>query len=150
MSNPCLNGGTCVDRLGKYICACPVGYEGLNCDIGKSLYLYCHVILGCFSIIRFSALTKMESFQNMQKGINCTNKKKDIGLHKEVKLTQECWMSVPTVATSIFHLFLVIGNIHAQFKRLSCCTVINITLYIPIYQRKLNFNMNNYKLSKTR
>ncbi|XP_062383232.1 coagulation factor VII isoform X2 [Sardina pilchardus] len=31
-SNPCLNGGTCVDQVNAYICICPSGFEGRNCD----------------------------------------------------------------------------------------------------------------------
>ena len=34
LSNPCRNGGTCVERFGSHTCTCPVGYEGHNCEIG--------------------------------------------------------------------------------------------------------------------
>lgn len=30
--NPCLNGGTCQDRITDYTCVCPTGYGGRNCD----------------------------------------------------------------------------------------------------------------------
>uniref|UniRef100_A0A8D1VJ47 Coagulation factor VII n=1 Tax=Sus scrofa TaxID=9823 RepID=A0A8D1VJ47_PIG len=31
-SNPCLNGGSCEDQLQAYICFCPEGFEGRNCE----------------------------------------------------------------------------------------------------------------------
>ena len=34
-SDPCQNGANCSQAEGSYICACPPGYTGLNCDIGK-------------------------------------------------------------------------------------------------------------------
>ena len=38
MSNPCLNGATCVDNgaYDKYICTCPDGFHGERCQ-GKQL-----------------------------------------------------------------------------------------------------------------
>ena len=36
-SNPCQNGGTCVDGLD--ICNCAKGYNGANCEIGKCLQI---------------------------------------------------------------------------------------------------------------
>ncbi len=30
-SNPCLNGGTCVDIINGYTCTCPQYYNGTNC-----------------------------------------------------------------------------------------------------------------------
>ena len=35
-SNPCQNGGSCVDGIGSYSCSCPTGYEGDHCQIGKT------------------------------------------------------------------------------------------------------------------
>uniref|UniRef100_A0A4W3JXS0 Fibulin-7-like protein n=1 Tax=Callorhinchus milii TaxID=7868 RepID=A0A4W3JXS0_CALMI len=31
-SNPCKNGGTCVDDINRYACLCPPGWVGYNCD----------------------------------------------------------------------------------------------------------------------
>jgi hypothetical protein len=31
-SNPCQNGGTCVDGVNSYTCQCQPGYEGTNCE----------------------------------------------------------------------------------------------------------------------
>ena len=35
-SNPCVNGGSCVDGIGSYSCICPTGYEGDQCEIDKN------------------------------------------------------------------------------------------------------------------
>uniref|UniRef100_A0A8D2J5L2 Coagulation factor IX n=1 Tax=Varanus komodoensis TaxID=61221 RepID=A0A8D2J5L2_VARKO len=32
-SNPCQNGGTCKDDISNYVCWCPAGYEGRNCEL---------------------------------------------------------------------------------------------------------------------
>jgi hypothetical protein len=31
-SSPCKNGGTCVNSPGKYVCQCPPGFIGVNCQ----------------------------------------------------------------------------------------------------------------------
>nr|XP_009683154.1 PREDICTED: coagulation factor IX isoform X1 [Struthio camelus australis] len=31
--NPCKNGATCKDAVSSYVCWCPAGYEGRNCEI---------------------------------------------------------------------------------------------------------------------
>ena len=33
-SNPCLNGATCIDGVGSYICECKDGWEGSHCEAG--------------------------------------------------------------------------------------------------------------------
>lgn len=35
-SQPCVNGGECIDEVDHYSCSCPSGYEGVNCQTGKS------------------------------------------------------------------------------------------------------------------
>ena len=37
---PCKNGGTCIQPTNNgYICKCPIGYTGNNCELGKWIYL---------------------------------------------------------------------------------------------------------------
>ena len=30
--DPCVNGGTCIDEIGKYSCMCVDGFAGINCQ----------------------------------------------------------------------------------------------------------------------
>lgn len=52
-SNPCSNGGTCLDRVGEFQCICPVGYAGSRCEtqvkLGKSYCLF-FLLLSLFYI----------------------------------------------------------------------------------------------------
>jgi len=43
--NPCLNGGTCQNAIGQFICTCPTGYSGATCN------RYCNAILDVVFII---------------------------------------------------------------------------------------------------
>lgn len=38
-SNPCRNGGTCVDGLASFTCVCLPSYAGLYCEEGKFLLI---------------------------------------------------------------------------------------------------------------
>ena len=33
--NPCLNHGKCVDGVNSYVCKCPRGFAGVNCEKSK-------------------------------------------------------------------------------------------------------------------
>ena len=46
-SNPCENGGTCVDKFNNYTCTCAPGYTGRNCEVG----MYSRVRLVCFNLL---------------------------------------------------------------------------------------------------
>ncbi|XP_053563748.1 coagulation factor VII [Bombina bombina] len=41
LSNPCKNGGSCFDQYQAYFCACPLGYEGRNCEKDLNSTLKC-------------------------------------------------------------------------------------------------------------
>ena len=34
-SNPCLNNGTCVDKINSFNCTCPGGFTGNRCETGN-------------------------------------------------------------------------------------------------------------------
>ena len=36
--NPCVNNGTCIDRVHGYNCTCVPGFKGRNCSISKFCY----------------------------------------------------------------------------------------------------------------
>ena len=38
-SNPCRNGGNCVQLVGSYICTCQAGFTGDNCENGNFRFL---------------------------------------------------------------------------------------------------------------
>ena len=43
LSSLCTNGGHCLTALNSYICQCPTGHGGINCEIGRLLLLQMHV-----------------------------------------------------------------------------------------------------------
>ena len=42
-SNPCLNGGKCIDEVDKHSCECLPGYKGEKCEIGKADITLCNL-----------------------------------------------------------------------------------------------------------
>ena len=38
-SSPCQNGGSCVDIIYGYYCACKSGFHGLHCEQGELTYI---------------------------------------------------------------------------------------------------------------
>ena len=53
-SSPCQNGATCFDHNGGsgYVCLCPAGFEGTNCENGT--YIYHFYFLYFLTLITFS------------------------------------------------------------------------------------------------
>nr|XP_033801511.1 coagulation factor IX [Geotrypetes seraphini] len=43
-SNPCLNGGSCKDDMGTYVCWCQEGYKGKNCEL--EMPVICSILNG--------------------------------------------------------------------------------------------------------
>lgn len=37
LSQPCMNGGTCRDRVASYLCECEDGFSGQRCQTGNTL-----------------------------------------------------------------------------------------------------------------
>ena len=52
-SEPCLNGGSCIDRFDGYTCLCKMGYTGVDCekDIDECLVVSCSNNSYCINVI---------------------------------------------------------------------------------------------------
>lgn len=53
-SNPCQNGGSCLDRFNMFVCECPPGYSGPVCDTNVRLLKF-----NPFISIQFCRLIKV-------------------------------------------------------------------------------------------
>ncbi|XP_078597376.1 uncharacterized protein LOC144873691 [Branchiostoma floridae x Branchiostoma japonicum] len=86
-SNPCQNGGTCINMENAYRCQCPEQYKGKNCDTERNCYSFpCH--LGGTCIEGTSATPSIS-------GRNCTCPRGSSGVSceddiDECSLTQNC------------------------------------------------------------
>lgn len=36
-SSPCMNGGTCKDKVNSFVCMCPPVFTGLYCETGQRI-----------------------------------------------------------------------------------------------------------------
>lgn len=43
LDRPCLNGGSCTNTPGSYVCKCLQGFHGINCEFGKYKYIYIYI-----------------------------------------------------------------------------------------------------------
>ena len=41
-SNPCGDGGTCIDYLGYYVCLCPEGMDSSILSLCPNIYIFCN------------------------------------------------------------------------------------------------------------
>ena len=53
-SLPCLNGGTCVDQVNRYMCECTLSFSGVYCEIGA----YSHMVDSTEEILSFTFVYK--------------------------------------------------------------------------------------------
>ncbi|XP_078607293.1 uncharacterized protein LOC144879573 isoform X3 [Branchiostoma floridae x Branchiostoma japonicum] len=60
-SNPCQNGGDCVqaDGTGRYDCSCPARFEGVNCETIKYTHFGCFVASGGLWLV-YQAMQSLE------------------------------------------------------------------------------------------
>ena len=76
-SNPCQNGSTCFDNNGGsgYVCLCPAGFEGTNCENGTSFswhYLnYCNYTRSLNMLI--IVLYILYALSSLSSALSCIN-----------------------------------------------------------------------------
>ncbi|XP_044142354.1 coagulation factor VII [Bufo gargarizans] len=76
LSNPCNNGGTCYDEYQSYMCLCPEGYEGRNCETNRNDTLKCEYENGeceqlCHDTATIRNCSCMEGYALAEDGTSC-------------------------------------------------------------------------------
>ncbi|XP_071991707.1 coagulation factor VII-like isoform X2 [Engystomops pustulosus] len=76
LSNPCNYGGTCYDEYQSYMCLCPEGYEGRNCEIIINETLVCEKDNGqceqlCMNTPTIRQCSCMEGYALGEDGTSC-------------------------------------------------------------------------------
>ncbi|KAM3934859.1 coagulation factor VII [Leptodactylus fuscus] len=76
LSNPCINGGTCLDEHQLYMCICPEGYEGRNCETNINDTLKCEYENGdceqlCYDTSTIRRCSCMEGYALAEDGLSC-------------------------------------------------------------------------------
>ena len=79
-TNPCQNGGTCIDLYDNYICQCPKNWEGVTCGLDvNECAQFAGTELGCQNGAK--CINTPGSYQcqcvNGYQGIHCTQKSND-------------------------------------------------------------------------
>ena len=62
LSSPCLNVGTCNDRVNGYMCSCRSGFAGDNCEVGKYIKTFLS-LTSSTSILYFFPVPRVGLFQ---------------------------------------------------------------------------------------
>ncbi|KAM9320004.1 coagulation factor VII-like [Gastrophryne carolinensis] len=80
LSNPCMNGGSCTDNFQSYVCNCPEGFEGRNCETNLNQSIKCENDNGkCQQFCHSSPeeprrCACMEGYTLMEDGVSCAPK----------------------------------------------------------------------------
>ncbi len=70
LTNPCLNGGICINREPYYLCDCPDGYFGENCEVHQQGQIV-RLSMGALAAILVCLLVILSEFFFPKKKPNC-------------------------------------------------------------------------------